>query len=81
MTADEQTIRELHEGFLEANNTGDTAFLYEHMVQPEYTVRHRWSQGDVGFWDNTRTMHYAVADYGSDERIIHRVTVEGERPV
>lgn len=56
-------------------------FLYEHMVQPEYTVRHRWSQGDVGFWDNTRTMHYAVADYGGEERVIHRVTVEGERPV
>ena len=32
MTPDEQKIRELHEGFLEANSSGDTAFLREHMV-------------------------------------------------
>lgn len=32
MTDDEKTIRELHRGFLEANNTGDTSFLRAHMA-------------------------------------------------
>jgi taurine dioxygenase len=56
-------------------------FLYEHCVRPEYTVRKRWSQGDVGFWDNRCTMHYALADYGAFNRVIQRVTIEGEKPV
>ncbi len=57
------------------------AFLYEHSVQPEYTVRRRWSAGDVAFWDNRCTMHYALADYGYVPRTIHRITLKGERPV
>ena len=57
------------------------AFLYRHSVQPEFLCRRRWSEGDVGFWDNRCTMHYAVADYGKAKRVIHRVTIQGERPV
>ena len=55
-------------------------FLFEHSVQPEFTVRRRWSLGDVGFWDNRCTMHYAIADYGEEPRVIHRVTLQGEVP-
>ena len=56
------------------------AFLFAHSTLPEHTVRRRWSQGDVGFWDNRCTMHYAIADYGSEPRVIHRVTLSGEPP-
>ena len=56
------------------------AFLFQHSTLPEHTVRRRWSQGDVGFWDNRCTMHYAIADYGAEPRIIHRVTLQGEPP-
>jgi taurine dioxygenase len=55
-------------------------FLFAHAVQPEFTVRRRWSEGDVGFWDNRCTMHYAIADYGDAPRVIHRVTLQGEVP-
>jgi taurine dioxygenase len=55
-------------------------FLFAHAVLPEYTVRRRWSEGDVGFWDNRCTMHYAIADYGDEPRVIHRVTLRGEVP-
>ena len=55
-------------------------FLFTHSVLPEFTVRRRWSTGDVGFWDNRCTMHYAIADYGDEPRIIHRVTLQGEPP-
>jgi taurine dioxygenase len=37
-------------------------FLYRHMTTPEYVVRYRWEEGDLGFWDNRTTMHYDVYD-------------------
>jgi alpha-ketoglutarate-dependent taurine dioxygenase len=55
-------------------------FLYAHMTTPEYVVRYRWEEGDLGFWDNRTTMHYAVRDYGDAHRVIQRVTVRGDRP-
>ncbi|MFT7547709.1 MAG: taurine dioxygenase, partial [Candidatus Azotimanducaceae bacterium] len=29
-------------------------------------------------WDNRSVLHYAVHDHGDDERIIHRLQVEGK---
>jgi taurine dioxygenase len=54
--------------------------LYEHATSPEYLVRHRWSAGDIAFWDNRSTLHYAVRDYGEHHRLMHRVTIRGDRP-
>jgi taurine dioxygenase len=54
--------------------------VYAHMTAPERTVRWRWRPGDVAFWDNRATAHYAVADYGAATRVMHRVTVAGDRP-
>ena len=55
-------------------------FLYEHMATPEYVVRYRWEEGDLGFWDNRTTMHYAIGDYGEAHRVIQRVTIQGDKP-
>jgi alpha-ketoglutarate-dependent taurine dioxygenase len=55
-------------------------FLYGHMTTPEYVVRYRWEAGDLGFWDNRTTMHYAVEDYGHAHRVIQRVTIRGDKP-
>ena len=54
--------------------------LYRHMTLPEYVVRYRWEEGDLGFWDNRTTMHYAIRDYGDAHRVIQRVTIRGDRP-
>ncbi|CAB4884648.1 unannotated protein [freshwater metagenome] len=54
--------------------------LYAHTVEPERVVRWKWRDGDVAFWDNRATAHYAAADYGDHRRVMHRVTVAGERP-
>jgi hypothetical protein len=35
---------------------------------------------DLGFWDNRATMHFVVVDYGTQHRLIQRVTLKGERP-
>jgi alpha-ketoglutarate-dependent taurine dioxygenase len=56
------------------------AFLYAHMATPEYVVRYQWDEGDLGFWDNRTTMHYAISDYGSAHRVIQRVTIRGDQP-
>ena len=38
-------------------------YLYTLTSHPAYTYRHRWQQGDVLFWDNRCTQHYAPLDY------------------
>jgi alpha-ketoglutarate-dependent taurine dioxygenase len=56
-------------------------FLYQHAIAQEHLVRIHWNVGDVVFWDNRATMHYAVRDYGDAARVMQRVTVRGDRPV
>lgn len=55
--------------------------LYAHAVSPEYTVRFAWQPGSVAFWDNRATQHKPVNDHGSQHRMMHRVTIEGDRPL
>ena len=57
------------------------AFLYEHSVKPEHTVRYHWEQGTVAFWDNRVTQHAVVGDFGDQHRAIQRVTLRGDAPV
>jgi taurine dioxygenase len=55
-------------------------FLFAHAGQPEFILRWRWTGGDVAFWDNRNTQHYAVADYLPERRTMHRATVNGDEP-
>lgn len=64
-------------GMSRIESEGLLRLLYEHMTQPEFLLRHHWQAGDVVIWDNRATMHYAVDDYGSVERLMRRVTVRG----
>jgi len=54
--------------------------LFAHAARPEFTVRWRWKLGDVAFWDNRLTQHYALADYLPARRVMHRATILGDRP-
>ena len=56
-------------------------FLCDHAVRAEFTCRFRWAAGSLAFWDNRCTQHYPLNDYPGARRVMHRVTVEGERPV
>ena len=47
----------------------------------ENTIRWNWELGDVAMWDNRATQHYAVSDYGSQPRRMHRITLAGDIPV
>jgi len=55
--------------------------LQSYVTRPENTVRWRWQVGDVVFWDNRATQHYAIADYGDQPRHVQRVTIVGDIPV
>ena len=54
--------------------------LHEDATAPEHVFRHRWRTGDVVVWDNRATMHLGVRDYGDAHRVLHRVTIAGDRP-
>lgn len=54
--------------------------LFAHFARPEFTVRWRWKENDVAFWDNRVTQHYAVDDYRPQRRVMHRATILGDKP-
>jgi taurine dioxygenase len=56
------------------------ALLHAHTTRPEFLCRYRWRPDSLAMWDNRATMHYAVNDYGSARRFMHRVTLRGEIP-
>ena len=55
--------------------------LQNRVIQLENTVRWQWQQDDVVIWDNRATQHYAVNDYGTQPRLVRRVTIEGDAAV
>jgi taurine dioxygenase len=55
--------------------------LQDHVIRLENTVRWAWRKGDVAIWDNQATQHYALNDYGNQNRIVRRSTVAGDVPI
>ena len=68
-------------GMDEAESRSLLDFLYLQATFPEYQCRWRWQPGDVAFWDNRSTQHYATSDYFPQRRVMERITVIGDRPL
>ena len=54
--------------------------LYAHQQRIELQCRLRWAPGSLAIWDNRSVQHYAIDDYADFERVMYRVTVQGETP-
>jgi taurine dioxygenase len=68
-------------GWTEEESKPLLEFLFRHQVKPEFTCRFRWEPGSLAFWDNRCTQHNPVNDYHGFRRVMHRVTLAGDRPV
>lgn len=72
-------VRQL-QGLSTTESTDIIRLLQSYITRPENTVRWRWQEGDVAFWDNRATQHYAIDDFGSQPRRVQRVTIVGDLP-
>ena len=67
-------------GMTEEESAPLLGFLFAHQVKPEFTCRLSWQVGDIAFWDNRCVLHNPVNDYHGHKRLMHRVTLKGDRP-
>ena len=68
------------EGMTEEESAPLLGYLFEHQVRPEFTCRFTWQAGSMAFWDNRCAQHNPVNDYHGFRRVMHRITLAGERP-
>ncbi|MDB5812566.1 MAG: taurine dioxygenase [Betaproteobacteria bacterium] len=55
-------------------------FLFQHQTKPEFTCRFNWRAGSIALWDNRCAQHNPVNDYHGFRRVMHRITLAGDRP-
>jgi taurine dioxygenase len=68
-------------GWTEEESAPLLEYLFAHQVRPELTCRFRWEPGSLAFWDNRCAQHNPVNDYHGYRRVMHRVTLAGDKPV
>lgn len=68
------------QGMKAAESDALLGFLYDHVQQPEFGCRFRWSNDAIAFWDNRSTQHRPVNDYFPAHRRMERITIDGDRP-
>jgi taurine dioxygenase len=55
-------------------------FLFRHQTRPEFTCRFHWEPGSIAFWDNRCAQHNPINDYHGYRRLMHRITLKGDKP-
>jgi taurine dioxygenase len=63
-------------GLGDDESRGLLELLNRHCARPEFQCRFHWQPNSMALWDNRATMHYAVADYWPERRLMNRVTIE-----
>ncbi len=69
------------DGMTDAESAPILNFLFTHQVKPEFTCRFAWEPHSLAFWDNRCTQHNPVNDYHGHLRLMHRITLQGDKPV
>ena len=67
-------------GMTEVESAPLLGYLCRHLTRPEFTCRFRWRPGSLAFWDNRAAQHNPINDYHGQRRMMHRVTLAGDRP-
>ena len=67
-------------GMTEKESAPILDYLFRHQVLPEFTCRFGWRVGSLAFWDNRAAQHYPVNDYNGFRRVMHRITLAGDKP-
>ena len=57
----------------------NASFSQNHSTRLENTCLLRWRKGSIAFWNNRCTQHRALNGYHGHSRVMHRVTIAGER--
>ena len=68
------------EGMTEEESAPILKFLYAHQTRPEFTCRFHWRPGSLAMWDNRCAQHNAINDYQGHRRLLHRITLAGDKP-
>jgi taurine dioxygenase len=68
------------DGMTEEESAPLLNYLFQHQVRPEFTCRFDWRVGSIALWDNRCAQHNPVNDYHGYRRVMHRITLEGDRP-
>ncbi len=67
-------------GMTEEESAPLLQWLFAHQKKEEFTCRFRWRVGSLALWDNRCTHHFPVNDYHGFRRVLHRITLAGDRP-
>lgn len=55
--------------------------LFRHQIRPAFIYRHKWRRGDLVFWDNSSTIHFACGGIKPPGiRHLHRTSLAGGVP-
>ena len=68
------------EGLPPAESAAILNFLFEHITRDEYTCRFHWRPHSIAIWDNRSTQHKPINDYFPARRLMHRITIDGDKP-
>jgi taurine dioxygenase len=68
------------DGMTEEESAPLLQYLFQHQIRPEFTCRFAWSVDAIAFWDNRCAQHNPINDYHGHRRVMHRVTLAGDKP-
>jgi len=67
-------------GMSEEESAPMLQYLFAHQIKAEFTCRFKWEPGSLAWWDNRCTLHNPINDYHGYRRVMHRITLAGDRP-
>ena len=68
-------------GMSEADSRPILEAIFAHQVRPDFVWRLQWTAGMLALWDNRCLLHNPINDYDGHRRVMHRITLAGDRPL